>query len=64
MYNCKLVNDTTETSVIFTLLENHADLVLIEQFDNKGLLDSTTVGPIEDGEKLKEKFLAEGFKEI
>lgn len=64
MYNCKLTNDTTETSVVFTLLENHADLVLIEEFDNRGLLSSTTVGPIEDGEKLKEKFLAEGFKEI
>jgi hypothetical protein len=64
MYNCKLTNDTTETSVVFTLMPNYADLVMIEEFDNKGLLSNTTVGPIEDGEKLKEKFLLEGFKEI
>ena len=64
MYDCKLYKEDTEETVIFTVLANHPDMVVVDRFSQTLGAIGGTATQHEEADMLKQQYLAEGFKEI
>ena len=63
MYDCKIFNEELNHTIFFKILPNFTDTVLIERFNEKGVLMSTATDNA-SADTMKENFLAEGFTEL
>lgn len=63
MYDCRLFNEETKHSITFRVLPNYPDMVLVERYNEKGVLLSTATSN-EEADTMKQQFLSEGFGEV